>query len=280
MRVTSVELHPAGSTAVQVLSFRDPIRGNPYNVKEITGLDADSIVPKYYGGSGNSSDLFYNLMLEKRNIVMRVQLNPVFAHQTYSDLRDALYKIVASSRTGLVEIQFKNETGIVAVISGWIIKVESPQFTKTPEIALTFQTQDPMLKAPNPVNVVLAGLNPADTNLQDLVSTAPHGFEFVATFIANVASVVMNDPLNPTSWSFGITPAGGFLNGDVLHFSSDPKDKQLYLVRGGVTIYLADKIAAGSMWPIMFPGDNHFALTGAANIHWTSITYTPTFWGV
>lgn len=280
MRVTSVELHPAGSTAVQVLSFRDPRRGNPYNVKEITGLDADSIVPKYYGVSGNSNEAFYNLTLEKRDIVMRVQLKPAFANQSYSDLRDALYKIIASSRTGLVEIQFKNENGVQATLFGWVRKMESPQFTKTPEVALTFETQDPMLKAPDPVNVVVAGLNTADTNIQDLVSTAPHGFDFTATFTANVASVVITDPLNPTAWSFGVTPDGGFLTGDVLHLSSDPKNKQLYLVRGGVTTYLADKIVSGSVWPVMFPGDNHFAMTGAASINWTSISYYPTFWGV
>ncbi len=47
MRVTSVELHPANSSDICVLSFRDPTHANPYNVKEIIGLDADEIVPRF-----------------------------------------------------------------------------------------------------------------------------------------------------------------------------------------------------------------------------------------
>ncbi len=100
---SSVELHPANSSDVCVLSFRDPTHANPYNVKEIIGLDADEIVPRFYGGSGNSK--FYNLLLEKREIVIRVELNPKFGEfETFSDLRDKLYRLIASSRTGIIQI--------------------------------------------------------------------------------------------------------------------------------------------------------------------------------
>lgn len=279
MRVTGVELHPVGSDTVQALSFRNPGRAYPYNVKEITGLDPDAIVTKYYGSSGVGSDLFYNLMIEKRDVVMRIGLNPEWANSSYSDLRDDLYKIIASSRTGLVDIWFINETGTAAVLSGWVTKFESPQFMKSPEVLVTFKTKDPMLKAPDPFEVIVAGLDPEDTNIPDLISTAPHGFEFTLTFAAAKASLVIGDPTD-ASWTFTVTPTGGFLTGDVLHFSSDPNDKKLYVVRAGNTIYLADKIAAGSVWPIMFPGDNHFSLSTPTDIAWTTISYFPTFWGV
>lgn len=279
MRVTSVELHPARSTTVVVLSYRDPTRGNPYNVKEIDGLDADGIVAKFYGVSANSNEQFYNLSQDKRDIIVRIGLKPVFANQSYSDLRDALYKMIASSRTGLIQLQFKNETGVVAVISGWVQKFEAPQFAKEPVVNITIKTDDPMLKAPDPVNVNVAGLDPADTLISDLVSTAPHGLDFQMTFSAATATLAITDPLDP-SWSFGVTPAGGFLAGDVLHFSSDPKNKALYIVRGIATIYLADVLTPGSIWPVIFPGDNHLAFATPANMHWTAISYYPTFWGV
>jgi len=279
MRVTGIELHPVGSATAQELSFRNPGRALPYNVKEMTGLDADVIVTKYYGSSGSGNDLFYNLTIEKRDVVMRIGLNPEWANTSYSELRDELYKTISSSRTGLIDIWFMNESGTVAVLSGWVTKFESPQFVKSPEVIITVKTKDPMLKAPDPVEVSVIDLDPANTNIQDHISSAPHGFEFTLAFTGAKASLVIGDP-EDASWTFTVTPAGGFLNGDVLHFSSDPNDKKLYLVRAGNTIYLADKIAPGSVWPVMFPGDNHFSLSTSTNIDWTAISYFPTFWGV
>jgi hypothetical protein len=279
MRVTGIELHPVGSATAQALSFRNPGRAMSYNVKDITGLDADAIVSKYYGSSGSGNDQFYNLMIEKRDVVMRIGLNPEWANASYSELRDDLYKLISSSRTGLIDIWFMNESGVAAVLSGWVTKFESPQFVKSPEVLITVKTKDPMLKAFDPVTVSVVGLAPADTNIQDHVSSAPHGFDFTLTFTAAKATLIIGDP-GDSSWTFKVTPAGGFLNGDVLHCSSDPNDKKLYVVRAGNTIYLADKIAAGSVWPIMFPGDNHFSLSTPTNIAWTAISYFPTFWGV
>jgi len=36
----------------------------------------------------------------------------------------------------------------------------------------------------------------------------------------------------------------------------------------------------GSVWPMLFPGENTFVLSSGASIDWDSITYYPTFWGV
>lgn len=281
MRVTSVELHPAGSTEVCVLSFRDPRGLNPYNVKGMSGLDAsDGIAPKFYGVSANSVAKFFNLSLQKREVGLSISLSPNrTVDETYSDLRDDLYRMIASSRTGLIQIQFKNETGVVAAISGFVTKLEAPHFEKTPEVEFAIQAVDPWLKAPAPVNVDVVGLNLADVNIQDLLSTAPHGFDFQMTFLANLASINISDPTDG-SWSFVVTPVGGFLTGDVLHFSSDPSNKLLYIVRGAATIYLADVIAPGSIWPILFPRDNHFGAVSPGSMHIDAISYYPTYWGV
>lgn len=281
MRTTSIELHPDGSDQVCVLSFRDPRGLNPYSVEGTSGLDAsDGIAPKFYGVSANSVAKFFNLSLHKRTVGLQIGLNPEFsAGKTYSDLRDDLYRMIAASRTGLVQIQFKNETGVVAAISGFVTKLEAPHFDKHPRVEFEIEAVDPWLKALVAVDIPVAGLDPADTLIQDQLSTAPHGFQFVMNIAAPNASLVFSDP-GDTSWSFGVTPVGGFLAGDVLHFSSDPNDKELFLVRGGVTIYLADVIAPGSIWPIVFPLDNHLAVTHPTDVSWASISYFPTYWGV
>lgn len=285
MKVTSIELHPHNSALVAVLSFRDPARTLPYNVVDIQGLDPDMIVPRYYGVSGNSKAKFYDFSLNKKDVVMLVSLNPDFeTNQSYSDLRDGIYKFISASRTGMIEIQFKNGADVVALLTGPVTKVEAATFEKAPAVKLTISPDDPVLRAPAAVVVPVAGLNPADTVITDLISTAPHGFAFQMAFTGAVASVTISDttfglPLDDR-WSFIITPAGGFLNGDLLNFSSYQSSKNLDITRGGGTILLADKVTPGSIWPVIFPGDNHIGFTSPASMHWNSISYVPAFWGV
>lgn len=279
MKITSVELHTANSSDFATLSFRDPQNLNPYNVKGIDGLDADDIVPRYYGGSGGSAK-FYNLTLEKRTLVVRIGLNPRMSQaESYSNLRDDLYRFISSSRTGLIEVQFKNALATIATISGFVTKFEAPHFEKTQEVKLTISCDDPLLRAPNPVTVDLDDLLPAETVITDAFSTAPHGFIFGMDIATPRASILITDP-DDDSWSFEVTPAGGFLADDILIFSSEYNDKFLYLVRDLEEIHLADKISAGSVWPIIFPGVNTFSFDEPAGLSWTLIEYRPTYWGV
>lgn len=275
MRVTSVELHPAGSSDIAVMSFRDPGRKNPYNVKVINGLDADEIIPRYYGASGETK--FYNLSLEKRELVIWVELNPDFkTGQSISDLRDAIYKMISSSRTGLLQIQFKDGLETIAAISGFVSKFEAPHFNKAPELQITITCNDPMLRALTPTIVDVVGLDPATTMIEDTKSTAPHGMKFEMSFTAAAASFSIGD----VGWDFEVTPVGGFLIGDVLHFSSEYNDKHVYIVRGVDTIHLADVITPGSIWPLLFPGENTFVCGSPTSLNWDAISYYPTYWGV
>jgi hypothetical protein len=279
MKLTSVELHPAKSNEFALLSFRDPTRENPFNVKEIVGLDADEIIPRYYGTSG--ANKFYSLSLLKRDIVLKINLSPRFGQsETYSDLRDYLYKMIASSRTGKIQLQFKNDTEIVAAINGFVSKFETAHFDQDQEVQLTVNCDEPMLKALTPTVMSLVGLNPAATTIQDTKSNAPHGFQFDIKITANMASIKITDPRDPTAWSFELRPVGGFLTNDVLHFSSEYNNKYLYYTRGATTVYLADVIQLGSIWPYLFPGNNTFAFTTPASLTWQKISYYPTYWGV
>lgn len=287
MNLTSVELHPDGSTDVCVLSFRDPRRQNPYNVKAIIGLDVDQLIPRYYEGS-ESLAKFYQLMMEKRTLVVRISLNPDYTeNDTFSSLRDKLYRFISSSRTGLLQVQFKNGSTVVAVISGFITKLEAPHFEKEQEVQLTIDCNEPMLRAPESVSVNVGEMSPVLTTIVDNLSTAPHGFDFDLSFTADVPQIVITDP-DDSNWHFTVTPSGGFLWGDVLHFSSEFNNKELYILRGGypppgtseTRIYVGDKIDTGSVWPILFPRENKLTVSNGIHMVWNFITHRPAYWGV
>jgi hypothetical protein len=277
MKITSIELHPENSSDVAVFSFRDPRSTNPYNVKAIAGLDAEEIVSRYYGASYGQK--FYNLSLEKRELIFKIGLNPrVGELESYSDLRDALYRMIASSRTGQIEIQFKNGSTVVAVTYGSISKLESPLTEKMQEVFITIKPREPMLKAPTPVIVPTAGLSLGNAVITDELSTAPHGFKLALNITVPIPSISIGP--SGDSWSFEIIPVGGFFAADVLYFSSEYNDKYLYIMRSGGKIHLADAVVPGSIWPILFPGENTFVINPSANMAWSSITYYPTYWGV
>lgn len=277
MKVTSIGLYSSNDVEIATLSFRDPGSVNPYIAKSITGLDADEIVPRFYGLSKVSKEKYYNLSLPPRDVILTIILNPFkTAGKTYSDLRDAIYKALAASRTALMGLRFYNGATEVARVSGFVTKMESPQFEEQPTIQLTLNCDDPMLKAPSRVSVIESGAELRTVTVD--TSTAPHGFIFQLTFTAAIASFYMQDKATNPEWSFVVTPTTSFAIGDKLYFSSENDNKYLYMVRGSTTTHLVDKIAPGGIWPILFPGDNE--MVHSPEITWNMIQYYPTFWGV
>lgn len=283
MKITSVEIHPTTTIPATphpvILSFRDPLSTRPYKVKKITGLDADDVVSKFYRTSGDLK--FYKPQIGSREIVISAGLNPNYeTSQSYSDLRDALYKVIAVSRTGGVQLKFKNDTVVVAVLNGRLSKLQTDHFDKVQEVQITIQPDDPVLKAPLPLTIADVGtLDPALTFINDTISTAPHGFTFKMRINAVMASITISDPYDD-SWSFRIAPVTGFDVDDVLVFSSEDNNKYLYVGRAGGTIQLVDAISTGSSWPIIFPGQNRFSFSHSGSMTWAEITHTPNFWGV
>lgn len=260
-----------------LLSFKDPKTLNPFNAKKVSGLDASNIFPRYY--RANSGDKFYTLSLEGRQIIFLIGLNPDWAdNETYSLLRDKLFKVISLSKTGMVDILFRRGEEVVAIVRGFAMKVDTDLFLKDQVIQLTVNCDDPMLRGPEPVVIA----NPVifeDVVVNDQKSTAPHGFTFKLTFNGNAPNLEVVDPTDD-SWFFRITPVGGFLNGDQLLASSDLNQRKLYILRAGVVTELMPSVVGGSIWPIIFPGENHFSFISDAPMTWTELSYYETYWGV
>lgn len=283
MKLTSVEIHSPNFPTIIVLSFRDPLRTGQYNIKSFTGLDADEIISKFSGTAANSATIFNNLFQKKREVTAKISLNPEFdLNQSYSDLRDTLYKMISSSRTGRVELHFKNHDDTLAVLYGYISKFESQQTESVPEVQLTIKCDEPFLIDPVPVIVPVAGLSFANFTITDDKSTAPHGFKFQMHFTNNVNAIItISDPNDP-SWFFKFSPPLVWLPGDILQFSSYTDERYLMALRasGGAPAHMADGIWAGSSWPMIFPGINRFKFDYTANMAWDNMSYSHYYWGV
>jgi hypothetical protein len=298
MKITNISLVSEGSELAN-LSFRDPSSRNRYVVKGVFGLDADEINSVYYGDSIDGTQHFREARLKERELVFRVALNPNFAEgETYSSLRDNMYKAIARSRTGLIDVHFNNGLATTAKVSGYVTKFEAALMNRDAEVQMTMRC-DPttaMLKAPNRLYMDADTLI-ASTTIRDDLSTAPHGFKFQLTIDAISEAFVISDSADAPSWQFVVQPgtigaATGFLVNDVVYFSSEANDKYFYIVRSSVTHQLVSKIWTGSKWPIMFSGGNDLEFrsldlvgglvpaTATKAYTWNEFSYYPTYWGI
>lgn len=282
MRVTAVDMFTE--------TFKEPITFNllkedpdaEYYVRQILGLDAEDIVSNFYAWSISGEKRYFNFNLKPRNIVMRIVLNPRFhLDENYADVRDNLYRSISANRTGLIDLHFRSGATTVAHIIGSLTKFEAVHFTNLPEVQLTFRCSDPLFKGVAPVHFDTEDLDSIEpVRIPDSLSTAPHGFIMQATFVGSAESFTIQDVEIDPEWKFKVIPAGGFLAGDVLYFSSENHNKQLYYTRSLDVVYLADKVEPGSIWPILFPGQNQFHFVDLASVTLDSVDYNPCYWGV
>jgi hypothetical protein len=282
MRVTAVEMYSANFEEAINFSLRDSDADSRYMVRTIIGLDAEEIIPKFYGFGLNTKPKYYDFSMKPRDVIIRAVLNPQFrVDETYSDIRDELYRAISANRTGQVVLHFKSGGSLMSRIFGMITKFEVPYFTKLPEVQLTIHCLDPMFRAINPVILAPADLGTVNPiKVPDSVSTAPHGFTMQLTFNATSASFTIQDVATNPEWKFVVTPLGGFLSGDVLYFSSEHSDKYIYMIRSGVTTQLADRVSPTSIWPVIFPGPNTFHFVDLAKFNWNTLQFYAAYWGV
>jgi hypothetical protein len=292
MRISNVTIYSNEvETASLALSLSELDYDKKYLVKAITGIDAEELVPKFYGfGLNNVSPLntkprYYDFSMKPRNVVIRMALNPNFKlDETYAEVRDELYRNISSNRTGSIIMHFNYGATTVARLTGFITKFEVSHFTQVPEAQITINCPDPMFRGVNPVVYKLTGHNVLPTtnpvNIADSLSTAPHGFNFQVKFTENEPSFTIADRSTVPNWRFKVIPDGGFLDNDMLYFSSDYTNKYVYLIRGSTTIQLADRVNPGSIWPVIFPGGSVFWFEELDHLEWVVLNYYPAYWGV
>ena len=304
MLVDNVDLVAKNGSKRLNFGFRDPHNRLPYQVKSLTGLDADEITNHFAGNSVTGGTSFNIPMLVKREIPLLLGLNPKWSGGiTYSDLRDDLYRLIGACPSGQVLIRFNHGTPLDdedlthtrAVLVGRISKVEANHFVDAPQVQLTVTADDyPMLQAPevtevdNPTWVERTFVGDKAIHLSDEVSTAPHALDARFDFSASVSNFKMEGLGYLSGLKFELT-GFDFASGDKLYLSSRPDNRYVYVDRSGTHIHLVDKMTADSVWPIIYPGDNYYtwATKGTTWSYGTDgeasciqIAWSSTFWGV
>lgn len=282
MRLTSVIIHSDSSLEDIEFTLRENVFRNRYTIRSIVGIDADEIIPKFYATGAVTGKKYYEFSMKPREIAMRAVVNPQFhVNETVSELRDAIYRLISATRSGELQLQFKSGGTTAFVINGLITKMEVSHFSQLPELQITMTCDDPIFRSVHPIDYAVADLPGANpVRLPDGISTAPHGFSFAVEFTGTVATFTIQDDPTTPDWRFRVSPDGGFVSGDILHFSSEYQTKELWYERGPTITHLMDKIHSDSVWPTIFPGDNPLHFSNIASFDWVSLKYFSAHWGI
>ena len=279
MKVDKIALYSNDSEVIN-FDMTGPDPRNPYVIKAITGLDAEEIVPRYYASGLLSGTKFNELALSPREITIRIGLKPNYrlGHHP-ADLRGRIMKTIASSRSGTIQLRFLEGGVCWGAITGFITKFEAPLTSKDTEIQFTMKCPDPIIRSLDvTAQSGLSTFSKTAPVIIDPVSTSPHGFKFKITITSDMTPPWGFQDATTPDWKFQLNNV--LLDNDQLYFSSEYNDKYLYLVRSAVTYQLMDQLAPGSIWPMIFPGENVFDTIGGASFQWDEIYWYETHWGV
>lgn len=250
----------------------------------IGALPSDSFILKAADGLGPpESDVSISSSIElggvfmgrrthSREMVFRVGLNANYKlGQTPESLRTTLYGLLTPSEFQFVRTQFMDGLTVVAVVVGYISKIEIVPFTKDPEVQIVIQCPDPYLSAPDEITKNTGIKNPFEV---ENAGTAPTSFNMEVIFNQNLDSWVLTDSRN---WKMNFEYA--FLAGDILRFNTRPGQRSIERVRGASTANLIYTLSADSKWLILRGGVNEFTPSSGA-FSWGYVKYTPQYWGI
>lgn len=282
MNVTEIHLYSTLDgllTPVEHVRFaiKSPQYTDSYVVKGLDGLDADSLVSSSYNSTGIIKYGYSSQKQQSRLVKILLGLTPQYSEgETVESLRDALLRLIAYTRNGQLEIRFMDGSTHVASLYGSISKFESSIYTNDPQVQLSFDCDDAILRAQSYVNIPSPTV-PSPSWTDDL-STAPHGYVMSLAFTGTVTSpLIINGVYGTDVANFQINES--FALGDVLHISSEYGNLYVTKFNGVTNIGLADKIEPGSVWPEIFPGTTHINVN-TSNFTWSELKHRPAYWGI
>lgn len=254
----------------------DDISGG-FSIEDIQGLDP---VPANVVSSSFASldgEQYQSSRREKRNIVVKLGLQPDYTTMTVRQLRNQLYGYFMPKKNTLLTF-YDDELGDVN-ISGLIETFDCPLFTKEPVATISILCFDPDFYDPTPID--LPG-NTTSTNVPTAImydGNVDTGMLFTLSANRPMDGFIINcqadgDQVRQMQFTASI------LSGDVINISTVPGNKYATLTRGGVISSILYGVSPYADWPRLQPGGNTFWVqaTGAAVPY--NIEYNDKFGGL
>ena len=251
-------------------------------IRNIDGLDpVKASVNTSPRGSGDGES-YVGSNVPSRNIVLTIGSNPDWDTWSYESIRRLLYSYFMPKRA--TRLVFYSDDIVPVEISGIVESVENSMFSKDPEILVSVVCPDPYFIALDPIVVTGQTVRP-----DGALITVDYNGTIEAGMKVKVTAVDAPDPTDigiligePRLTYFGIEAEVT----DMMYFelSSIPMQKFVQNVNIGsgiITNLLSDiHTQEGSLWPLLQPGENEFAVVTDQGVQDWELTYFERFGGL
>jgi hypothetical protein len=244
---------------------------DPVQVRGITGLGpvAAAITSTPYGSIDGAA--YTGASVGMRNIVLTLGLNPNWAEQTVSSLRQLVYGYFMPKNP--VTLKFTRQGLPTCEIDGFVETVEPAIFSQDPELQVSILCPSPYFV--DSVETVLTGnsrlLADTGTTVINYSGTVPTGFRLDV-----IRGGTSYDDVVEVS-NFNINTEQLDLTADIdtvydLRVSTVPGEKYARRITksNGVFLNTLGRVDPASEWPQLYPGLNDFAVrANLSNLVWT-----------
>lgn len=255
---------------------------DPVQIRNIDGLGPVAATINTTAFASGRGELYQGSTTPKRNIVLTLGLNPDWAIQTVSSLRQLLYAYLMPEQW--CKLRFYSDHMPTCDIEGYVESFDPNMFSEDPEVVVSLICPKPDfidIDTTIHVGVVDDGTIEAAFTYQ---GTVPTGYELRVE-----ASEENSDYTGPLTIKtvgleeqiFTIDPVT--INVIKYFKMSSVRNAKLaanVAVSGGVVTNLLAKVDPASMWPELIPGENVFTIEASENSQLWTLAYFNRFGGL
>lgn len=230
----------------------DDISGG-YLVQGIDGLDpvpANIVSTSFARLDGEQ---YQSARREKRNLILKLGLQPDYTTQTVRELRNNLYRFFMPRQNS--NFRFYTDDFPTVDISGRIETFDCPLFVKDPIATISVLCFDPDFY--EPIEVEVSGSTTAGTTMGtiDYQGTVDTGIVFTLNVDRTLSGfTIYHQPEGEQVRTLVVV--GSFIAGDVVEISTVPGNKYANLTRGSVITSILYTVSPYSDWTHLQSGLN------------------------
>lgn len=280
--LTKLKVYTAVQSAPTLL-LTDPgqIQADKLQITKITGLNPVKAAINTSQFASIDGVAFTGSNTPGRNIVLTIRPNPDWATWTIDSLRKLIYLYFLPKSS--VQLVFEDDTNPPVTIFGYVESCEDDKFSNDVQFQVSILCPDPYFSSLNPI--VITGTTENSYAVQDTITyngDVPTGIKVEVDNVVGEAetATIQIQTVDP---SISIFEVAALVNADQYFvMSSVAGNKYVDTVRitTGIVISLLSKFQAGSVWPILVPGDNPFAVVSDVGNHNWTLTYYERFGGL
>lgn len=248
-------------------------------VEDIQGLDPVKATIVSSSFAQLDGEQYQSARREKRNLVIKLALEPDFAVNSVQGLRTLLYQFfMPKSR---VRLRFFSTDQPTVDIEGRIETFVAPKFTAEPTATISILCFNPDFFTPDLVVVNGNTVSTATETTHQYNGSVETGFLFKLLPNRNISEfTIYHRPSDDSLRALEFQSPTPMIAGDILAISTQPGNKYATLTRAGVGTSILYGISPQSNWINLFPGSNKLRVyTEGAPVPY-SIEYTTKYGGL